>query len=36
MLKRFNLSKEMKFSLNSRIDTELETNSKIKKYYGLV
>lgn len=29
-MKRFDLSKVMKFSLNSRNDTELETNSKIK------
>ena len=39
-LKKFNLSKELKFSLNSRNDIELESNNKIKNitdlYRGII
>ena len=34
-MKRFDLSKEMKFSLNSRNDTGLETNSNLKNITDL-
>jgi hypothetical protein len=35
IMKRFDLSKEMKFSLNSRNDTGLETNSNLKNITDL-
>ena len=35
ILKRFDLSKEMKFSLNCRNDTEPEANNKVKNISDL-